>query len=179
MRTLAYCAESFCEATRRAAGVEPLTCPPAWWRTFDVRHLENRELLYFDLHGEPGSDCWCGDGGLIALTAEQVERAALGGAVVFATSCYQEDGSPMLRAFLAAGARCVIGGGGPNYGGRRSALGAQLLGLWLRRGIQWGLSAERALDVARRRLAMAARVGRYRAAAADALGFRVYWGGRV
>jgi len=184
MRTLAYCAESYREATRRAAGVEPMTCPPAWWKTLRLDDLEQRDLLYLDLHGERGSGCWCGDGGLIALTAEQVERADLGGAVVFATSCYLEDGTPMLTAFLAAGARCVIGGGGPNYGGRRSALGAQLLGLWLRRGMQWGLGVERALDVARRRLALAAMVAALRRAqgasraARDALGFRVYWGAR-
>ena len=75
MRTLAYCAESFREATRKAAGVEPLTCPPLWWREFDARAMEGCDLLYFDLHGDPALASWCGDGGIVALTADQVRAA--------------------------------------------------------------------------------------------------------
>jgi len=176
MRTLAYCAESYREATRRAAGVEPLTCPPLEASVFDARWLDGHDLLYFDLHGKPDADYWQGDGGLTALWAAQVRAADLRGAVVFATSCYLEADGLMVVAFLDAGARCVIGGGGRNYGGRRTVLGAALLGLWLRRGLQWGLGLERALELARRRVALAAAMGRNRAAARDALEFRVYHG---
>lgn len=67
MRTFAYCAESFFDVTRRAAGVNPLTCPPLTAEDFNPAWLNQFDLLYFDLHGELGQNYWTGDRGILAL----------------------------------------------------------------------------------------------------------------
>jgi hypothetical protein len=173
MRVLAYCAESYREATRRAAGVTPLTCPPLESLTFDPYWLEGHDLVWIDLHGLPLDRAWYGDGRRRALLAHDVHRLELGGTVVFAASCHLDQDSPMLAAFLDAGAT-VIGGPGLNYAGRETVLGAGLLGMWLRRGLQAGLDAARALAVARARVRLTAIMGTNRMAARDALGFRMW-----
>lgn len=173
MNVLAYCAESYREATRRAAGVEPLTCPPLDSRTFDPFWLEGQDLLWFDLHGLPFDRAWYGDDHQRALLAHDVHGLRLRGAVVFAASCHVSPGSPMLEAFLDAGAT-MVGGPGRNYGGRETVLGAGLLGMWLRRGLAAGLGVDRALALAKARVKVAAVVGGNRMAARDALGFRMW-----
>lgn len=135
MRVWAYCCQSFEKTTRRAAGVDPLTCPPVDAGEFDPQRLEGPEpgtpwdLIYLDLHGQSGDTAWYGDDWLPALTEEQVRTVDLGGAVVFAINCYlADDDSPMMDALLDAGARYVIGGPGLNYGGVSSMIGASMLG---------------------------------------------------
>ncbi|MBU0494099.1 MAG: hypothetical protein KKA73_04915 [Chloroflexi bacterium] len=133
MRVFAYCAQSFAATTRAAAGVAPLTSPPLTGATFDPRWLAGYDLLYLDLHGQPGQPTWWGDEA-VALTAAQIQTTDLTGAVVFAVNCHLADAdSPMLDALLSAGARYVIGGDGRNWGGERALLGAPLLGQWFRR----------------------------------------------
>ena len=182
MNIFAYCAASFREVTRRAAGVEPLTCPPASAEFFELTWLEGYDFLYFDLHGEPGATFWCGDDGIVALTAPQVLGADLGGAIVFATNCYLADeDSPMMDALLEAGARYVIGGQGPNWAGQCTMYGASLLGLRFRQLLQRRLDPLRAITLAKRwvRLGQAAnRILGHKSlsqAAEDTLAFRVYY----
>ena len=183
MRIFAYCAASFVDSTRRAAGVPPLTCPPVNVATFDPAWLAGRDLIYFDLHGEPGRPYWAGDQGQFALRVEQVRRAHLDGAIVFAVSCYLADtDSPMLDALLRAGARYVVGGDGRNWEGPRAQAmyGAGLLGQWFRRGMQAGLDPLRALGLAKRRLRLSLTLNRVirsqavASAARDTLAFRAY-----
>jgi len=174
MRVFAYCAKSYERMTRRAAGVEPLTCPPVWTLNFDSRRLEGHDFLYFDLHGQPGEPQWYGDGARVALTEDQINRADLSGAVVFATSCWLGDeDSPMLDALLDAGAEYVIGGPGENYAYASVLLGAGLLALWFRRLYALGLPVLTALALAKKRLNYGR--GKRTYAAMDAREFKAYW----
>ena len=174
MKVFAYCAMSFAESTRRAAGVMPTCCPPVSAANFDPAWLEGRDLLYFDLHGWPGEAVWAGDLMMPALTARQILEADLDGALVFASNCYlAEDDSPMLDALLEAGASMVVGGDGLNYGGHRVVFGAPLLGQWFRRLVRLGLPPLLALAWAKQRVRLDLR-GEHAAAAQDALAFRAY-----
>lgn len=150
MKTFAYCAQSFKEAVRKAAGVEPLTCPPASADTFNTMRLMGNGLLYFDLHGEPGSREWYGDYGLPALRANQLRGLDLIGTIVFAANCYLADeNSPMLDALLDAGVKYVIAAPGQNFAGVRRVEGADLLGQWFRRFVSIHLDPLRALSMAK------------------------------
>jgi len=67
------------------------------------------DVIYLDLHGEPGAPMWFGDYGEVALTAEQVRSVNLRGAVVFAVNCHLGDyDSPMLDALLAADPHVIV-----------------------------------------------------------------------
>jgi hypothetical protein len=176
MRVFAYCAETFAEATAKAAGVAPLTCPPADAGGFDPAQLAGRDLLYFDLHGHPGVGTWYGDGELPALTAAQLRAANLAGACVFATNCYLADAdSPMLAALLSAGARCVVAGPGENFAGTRTVFGAGLLGEAFRLLLAAGFDPELALSGAKALIRIDATLGSavHKAAVPDTLGFKV------
>lgn len=189
MQIFAYCCKSFASSVKKAAGVVPITCPPVTATSLNMLQLENRRLLYFDLHGEPGEDCWLGDDGFVALTASQLRSLDLRGTIVFAVTCYLADeGSPMLDALLDAGAEYVIGGDGKNWAGAKTIFGASLLGLWFRRLLFLNVSSLRALAIAKHsvRGSIAARklLGRkgnkaltkkQLAAARDTLEFRAYY----
>lgn len=183
MNIFAYCAASFGEVTRRAAGVEPLCCPPASAELFERSWLENRDFLYFDLHGQPGTPIWYGDEGIVALRAEQIMECSLGGAIVFATNCYLADeDSPMMDALLEAGARYVIGGQGQNWAGQRVVFyGATLLGWRFRQLLERGFDPLRAIALAKKwiRLGLVAHgvLGHTDKVKADedTLAFRVYY----
>jgi len=181
----AYCCKSFEIATRRAAGVDPFTCPPLFALKFDTSVMAKRDLLYFDLHGRPGEAAWYGDDGLCAITDEQLRYAPIAGSVVFATNCHLGDeDSPMLDALLDAGAQYVIGGPGRNYAGQVGVLYASLLGQALRIMMAIGFDPLYALKLAKRvvsvtRLqAMLERNGEARrehvAAVVDTIEFRAY-----
>ncbi len=177
LRVLAYCAASFVEATRRIAGVEPLTCPPITAVTFLPSCLRNLDLVYFDLHGAPGEDCWYGDDGHVALSAANLAGARLAGAVIVATNCYLADAdSPMLDALLDGGASYVIGGAGPNYANRITVAGAGLLALWMRRLMELGFGPLHALKWAKQRvrIELLNPSAKLREAAADTLEFRAF-----
>jgi hypothetical protein len=182
MRTFAYCCASFADATRRAAGVAPATCPPVSAATFNPAWLNGDgkrayQLIYFDLHGEHGSLEWYGDVGMSALTVEHVRAANLGGAVVFALNCFLADqDSPMMDALLAAGARYVIGGEGKNWAGKLSLFGASLLGRWFRLMLRVGYEPLDALRMAKQRVQLSLLGQPDRVAAAkDTLEFKAYY----
>jgi hypothetical protein len=168
MRVLAYCCASYRLSVRRAAGVEPLLCPPAGADTFDPAWLSGQDLIYVKLHGMPGQGFWYGDDWVTALSAAQVRGADLGGAVVFVTNCYLPE-SPMLDALRVAGARAIVGGSGQNYAGKTRVFGADLLGLIFRQLLAVGLGPESALRMAKARL----RLGRDRVSR-DTLEFGIY-----
>ena len=171
MRIFAYCAKSYEESTRRAAGRQPLTCPPVSAEWFPVVLLEDCDLLYFDLHGQAYTQCWYGDNGIVALRDDQIRQANLGGAVVFVVNCYlADDESPMLDALLDAGAGYVIGGEGANFAGQTTPQGAALLGLWVRRLMAVGLPPLRALGWAKQRVRVSKTPRK-----ADALAFTAYY----
>ena len=175
MRVFAYCAANYVDATRRAAGVEPLVCPPVNADTLDLVLLENNDLIFFNLHSLPDAFALMGTraGTPIALRADQLRGVDLCGAVVFAETCYLgEPRHPMRAALLDAGASCVIAGAGRNWGSVTSKLkGADLLGLWVRRAMAARLPADRALSLARLRL----RASAVRSASArDALNFQLF-----
>jgi hypothetical protein len=179
MRVFAYCDWSFEKSMRWVAGVQPVTCPPVNGESFDLAWLENQDLILIDLHGERGLDYWyavADEGGIpqriVALRAEQIRLANLGGAVVFATSCYLgEEDSPMLAALLDAGASYVIAGAGENLAGERKVAGAGLLGLFFRMFLKAGESPLDALATAKDSLWL---VARNKQAREDALAFQAF-----
>lgn len=167
MRVVAYCAREYVGAVRRASGVEPLTSPPVDEASFDVRVLTGCDLFYVGLHGHEWLAEWLGDDGEIALSADQLREADLTGSIVFAESCWLPE-SPMLGALLGAGAEAVVGGSAKNFGGRERPTGVTLLGWLFRVGLQWGLSPELALALAKAGACLASPNRR------DLLGFKVY-----
>ncbi len=175
MRAFAYCCAEYEQAVRRAAGVSPLLSPPMTAATFRPSWLEGHRLLLFGLHGAPGTPEWHNLRGDVALTVDLVRQANLAGAVVFATSCNLGDpASPMRDAFFAAGAAHVIAGEGINYASRKRPGWASLLALWVRRGLAWDLSVERAVALGKvaARLHSGALVSR--SATRDTLAFRTF-----
>lgn len=169
MRTLAYCASSWAGQVRRAVGVEPLTSPPLSDGGISPPMLEGYDLIYLDLHGQKGWACWQGDAGVWALCAETVARAHLGGAIVYATTCFI-DQTDLLPAFLGAGA-VVIGGSGLNFEYESGPLrGVHLLGLWIRRALSLGIPVEAALAIGKLRV----RAGGDSLAARDTAEFRIW-----
>lgn len=177
MRVWAYCAAGYAESVRRAAGVEPVVCPPTTAETLDLRVLENRDLIFLKLHSLPDAHALLGSpqGPPVALRSEQLRAwgVDLGGAVVFAAVCYMGDAShPMRQAFLEAGASAVIAGPGQNYGSVTGELkGVDLLGVWVRRWLRVGFGVSAAIGLARQRVRLAARRSE---AARDALEFDVF-----
>jgi len=176
MRVLAVCARSFFNSVRRAAGVYPLVCPPRDLAFFAQPGIfeyndagQPYDFLYFKLHGLPSQPFWYGDGWVTAVSAEQLKAADLRGKVVFVANCWLPE-SPMLAALLAAGARAVIGGSGPNYAGAAGVTGADLLGAWIRLGLTGGLSISRAFSLARVRVSLGVRTK----ANKDALTFQIW-----
>ena len=183
MRVFAYCCESFAESARRASGVEPITCPPVNAGNFCLEWLEGQDLIYFDLHGEPGAPIWLGDDRIIALMTSQVRQADLRGAIVFAVNCYLADeGAPMMAALLDAGARYVVGGEGKNWANTKRPTGAAALGQRFRQLLERGIEPMMALALAKRWLALGSAfrqvLGRRKSgkvmAVKDTLAFRAY-----
>lgn len=149
MQVLALCCREYEQATRKAAGVDPLLPP------FRERIVCENGFVYIDMHGyREDRAFWCGADGPVparVLTAAQVQRLCiLSGSVVFATTCYLgDDDSPLRDALFDAGAAAVIAGAGVNYAtGKRPAYAARL-GQFVRYGLSLGFSAERALGLAK------------------------------
>lgn len=174
MRVLAYCSAGFADATARATGVYPLLSPPLSAATIHPVMLRGYDLLWFDFHGRDAAAQWDNNDGMVAITAEQIRRAELLGCTVFTTACWAgERDSPMLHAFLAAGARYVVAGAGPNWSGAQRVSGAARLGRWLRIGMGWGLGTPAALGVARTMLRMTSNTEPTK----DSLRFEIFSGG--
>lgn len=190
MKVFAYCALSFREATHKASGVPPMTCPPMTTDRFRPEWLAGRDLIYFDLHGLPGAPYWFEElpgpvfpERTIALTAEKIRAANLDGAVVFAANCYLADtGSPMLDALLDAGASYVIGGEGRNWANEGPDLsGASRLGYWFRLALAQTRNPLEALRMAKQMVKVGVFVDglmdqeKQVAAGRDTLEFRAYY----
>jgi len=185
VRIFAYCTEAAREAVAAATGVEPVASPPTMASQFDVQWLEGYDLIYFRLHRILGRPGWYGEASRtnmavrgtmypLALTRVQVNFADLGGAVVVVGNCFSANGDPMVRALYGAGARLVIAGPGENVAAGNRVVGTDLLVKWLIRGMEWGMRAQRALEVARARLALTA----WRGADRDAMAFAIVAGGQ-
>jgi hypothetical protein len=182
MNILAYCCASFAESTQKAAGVAPLLSPPLsafggqGLDRFPVSALEGHDLIYFKLHGLPGEPYWYGDDWTTALSSDQIRANDLSGTVVFAANCHlwasekAVHGQPMLDALLHAGAAAVVGGGGENFGKRKSVYGADLLGKWFVMALRLGALPLTAFYVAKARVSFEADDP----AALDTLHFRIF-----
>lgn len=152
MNVLAYCDKRYQVATRRVVGdeAEVLTSPPVHAADFQPDWLAGRDLIYLDLHGQPGSVyLYSGeDQDRAALHVDQVREVALDGAVVYATTCYLPE-TPFVEAFLEAGASAVIGGGERNYGTRHRMSGAQVLAKGLLSALRTGYAVDDAFKRAK------------------------------
>lgn len=161
MRVVAVCTKPSIEAVRKAAGVEPISCPPIKAETWDypgyASEIQRADIIYFRLHGLPMIPTrWFGeddDNALIpALRLEQIQGWQLSAApVVIVANCYGAE-SPMAQAFYTIGARAVIVGGGPNYAGTEDVYGADLLAHFLIIGLKAGNEPAKALQMAKLRL---------------------------
>lgn len=177
MRILAYTAKAYLRATLGVVGAnaDVLVSPPL--RAADVRPfwLQGYDLIYLDLHGQPGSArLWSGEGEEVAaLDLRTVVEAELEGAVVFATSCFLPQ-TRFVKAFLEAGAVAVVGGRGRNWGTRRRVSGAQKLAQRFIRRLEGGQDARAALRGAKGELRRS--IGNLLGdrGVRDALGFRVW-----
>ena len=189
MKVFAFCAASFRDSVRRAAGVEPVLSPPVDVGLFDGLKVEGYDFYYFKLHGLVGQRFWYGDDWLTAVRADQIRALDLEGAVVFAAKCYLYEYDPaglgtqpwgeMFQALCDTGVRAVVGGGGKNYGALHRVTGADYLGMRFRQALKRFSEPARAFDFARARvgLRLAARFGlsvEERAAIKDALGFKIF-----
>jgi len=133
--------------------------PPFTDQEFLERHTQVPPLAYFNLHGVKEAAYWYGHSSSgeeldfpIALTPLNLAWAEISGAVVYSEACYgahlREGGtdSSIPLAFLAKGAKAVIGSTGMAYGALTPPLsGADLLGrnLWL--GLKRGFTIGEAL----------------------------------
>jgi hypothetical protein len=152
LHTFAYACFSHRWATSRAAGIDPLTCPPASLDTFDPGLLAGHDFLYFALHGLPAQPYWYGDHWETAIGAEHFQDLNLKDTVVFTTACYFDDESPMFEALRACKPRMLVGGGGENLTRRQSLIGAHLLGYILRTTLETGLNPINAFSLAKQTL---------------------------
>ena len=182
MKVFAFCAASFRDSVRRAAGVEPVLSPPVDVESFCSLEVAGRGFYYFKLHGLSGESFWYGDDWVTAVGADQIRALDLEGAVVFAANCYLYEydpagrgvrphvlngtvlngqyrsqcraWGPMFQALCETGARAVVGGGGQNFGARYRVTGADYLGMAFRQALQVGLAPARAFAVARARIGL-------------------------
>ncbi len=178
MRVLAYVDARYEAATRAVVGpfADVLTAPPLAASVMSADILSGHEVLYLDLHGQPGSVyLYFGEGARqAALAVATVRAASLHGTVVIATTCYLPQ-TPFLAALLGAGAAAVIAGDGENYAGRTRVAGAQLLARLAIKRLQLGYPAPEALAYAQRVLAGNLRLRLFQPReTADTLAFRVF-----
>ena len=145
------------EAIGNSKGLE--ISPPFTDQEFLERNTRVPPLAYFNLHGVKEAAYWYGHSSSgeelnfpIALTPLNLAWAEVSGGVVYSEACYGANlregstDSSIPLAFLAKGARAVIGSTGMAYGALAPPLsGADLLGrnLWL--GLKRGFTIGEAL----------------------------------
>ncbi len=151
MNVFAYCCASQRSAVANAAGVEPLTSPPMHFEAFDAAMLEDRDLLYFGLHGLPDQPYWYGDDYLTALVSTPSRVSNLRQCTVFVANCHF-TASPFLPAIRACRPRAIIAGAGENFARSESLVGPHLLGYYVRLTLQAGLPPRLSLTAAKYRL---------------------------
>jgi hypothetical protein len=171
MNIVAYCEQRYEQATRQAVGKSAmvLTCTPVFGEmlTQYATEFAAADLVYFNLHGVPGVTQWYISEGHVAVNAEQLMKLDLQRAVVFMVNCYAGGG--LLDVLKAMKPRAIIGGYGENRGGVEQMAGADVLGLWVRRGLEMGMSAPQALLMGKARLTLMPRT----VSVKDALQFEV------
>jgi hypothetical protein len=145
------------EAIGNSKGLE--ISPPFTDQEFLEQHTQVPPLAYFNLHGVKEAAYWYGHSSSgeeidfpIAFTPLNLAWTEVSGAVVYSEACYGahlregSTDSSIPLAFLAKGAKAVIGSTGMAYGALTPPLsGADLLGrnLWL--GLKRGFSIGEAL----------------------------------
>lgn len=173
MNIVAYCDRRYEAATRQAVGnaARVITCPPIYGETLTQYAAEfaAAHLVYFNLHGIPGGLRWYTTDLQAALSADDLRALDLRQAVVFMVNCYAGGG--LLDVLKAQQPRAIIGGHGENRGGVEKMAGADVLGMWVRFGLEHGLDARRSLMVAKARLALMPRTPSVQ----DALQFEVLY----
>lgn len=175
MRVLAYCDQRYLAATRKVVGrgAKIVSSPPLSAHDVGPGFLEGYDVIYLDLHGEPGSGylySYASYHPLAALSFQTVQRAKLEGVVVVATTCHLPE-TPFAYAFQDAGA-VLVGGSGRNWGTRRRLSGAQVLAKHIIDGLRRGYRVEKALELAKRKLRYSLRRLYDRKSTMDALAFR-------
>ena len=183
IRIFAYCDQRYKVATKKVVGEGALiaTSPPWLAHSVKPEWFTYKDIIYLDLHGEPGSIyMWSGpEQDIPALNAKMFDQVSVGGAVIIASTCYLPK-TPFLRAFLEAGAEAVIGGDGKNWGNQRTLTGSQLLAADVIKALRAGVAVGEALQKAKHKLSRNWRrfIGRpkTRAAIADALEFKIFTG---
>lgn len=170
-KVVAYCDKRYAEATRQAVGeaARLMVSPPVLDIDIQAMRLDAFavDLVYFNFHAMPGQEAWVNTEGDVALSAPTLRHFDLRPAAVFMVNCYAGGG--MLAALKATHPRAIIGGEGENLGGLSKLAGADLLGLWVRRGLEMGLSPDKALKLAKARLSVGVRTASVR----DALEFKM------
>lgn len=154
-----YCGRDWIRATRAAGAVEPLTSPPLDAETIGSKLAQATAaaIVYLNLHGFKGQAHYYGQAngfaGPTALTASLVAEHDWSDCVIFCEVCYSaaDGGDPIARAFLANGARAVIGSTTEAYGRIRPTLidGEADRLMWLFRRAYKG-DPTRALEIAKR-----------------------------
>jgi hypothetical protein len=177
MNVFAYCAASFYDSVRQAAGVEPLCSPPLNAALFDATLLQ-ADLVYIKLHGLQHQPFWYGDDFIPALSREQILHVDLSHTTLFVANCHSfniQDGQavpgPMLSAALQAGARAVVCGTGETHARASVVDGCDLLGRHFRILHNLQVRPGLAFRLARGRLALSSRQD---LAITDSLAFRIF-----
>ena len=147
MRTYVLATRRFWLGTALAAGAWPRIASPG----LDARGMEGADLLYLCAHGLPDQPYLYDDAFQTVLAADDVARLDLTGAVVYLAGCY--GAGAMAEAFLAAGARFVVGDRESTFAGHFLPLGSNRLGWHFVRALRRGLPPYAALDEAAARFA--------------------------
>jgi hypothetical protein len=173
MNIVAYCDQRYAQATRNACGSNAtvLTCPPVYGEHLAqyATLFEQADLIYFNLHAAPNDAHWYISDGSLAANADQISTLNMSNAVVYMINCYA--GGAVLETLKRSNPRAIIGGYGENLGSTEKLAGADLLGLWLRRGLAFGLTPRSALAAAKARLVLGAQTNSVK----DALAFEVLY----
>jgi hypothetical protein len=169
MKIFAFCSASFAPSVRRAAGVEPVTCPPLTLDLLPPHFLDGYDFYYFKLHGLKDQPYWYGDNWVTAIDVEHISKAKMNGSIVFVANCFLPE-SQMLWSLLKAGCRWVVGGAGKNYARPNTVDGADTLGKAFRQALSWGMTPKGAFRLAKVRAALIqdAKIRR------DTLGFQLW-----
>lgn len=174
MRVYALVIKPSYAIVRQALGVEPDTSPPVTLANFNPAAMCQAEIIYIKLHGLPQiPHRWFGEddeGALMpALGAEYIRTLQLNNPVVILANCYGGS-SPMVEDFYHAGAQAIIAGSGPNYAGKTTVTGIDLLAAKTIYHIQRGVNLTLALLRAKAEMLM---TGHFDTASIDALEFQI------
>lgn len=145
----ALAARPFRWSTWLAAGVWPVTSPPAVDGSLDVGPMARASLIYLCLHGYEGdSMLYGGDGDLPCLAADMIPDLPLR-PVVYLAGCW--GSGLMSAAFLDRGASAVVADRNVNWSGRFLPTGSNGLGRRFVEFIGQGLGPAEALAEAKLR----------------------------